>query len=209
MLTAAMSVSLGAPVPLAGRSAAQTSSADDMSRLKQAAMLNDLNARLLSGRSATHTLEEWCVAHGLAPVGIITADRIIGEDKPITAEQRARLKISADEPVRYRRVRLKCGAAVLSEADNWYIPARLTDGMNDALDKSDAPFGRIVEPLGISRHTMSAKILWDPLENASARIPDFIIEQRALVLDRGMNPISEVVETYTKENLAFPALSER
>ena len=34
--------------------------------------------------------------------------------------------IGPDEPVAYRHVRLRCGDHVLSEADNWYVPSRLT-----------------------------------------------------------------------------------
>jgi hypothetical protein len=36
------------------------------------------------------------------------------------------LGVDPDEPVRFRRVPLKCGDHVLSEAENWYVPSRLT-----------------------------------------------------------------------------------
>jgi hypothetical protein len=39
-------------------------------------------------------------------------------------------------------VHLKCGERVLSEADNWYVPARLTKEMNQSLENSDIAFGR-------------------------------------------------------------------
>ncbi|MBB5686431.1 hypothetical protein [Sphingobium boeckii] len=214
-LTAAMTLALVAPGPLAARVSRQPDGWGYMNRLEQAAMLNDFNARLLSSNSATRTLEEWCLAHRIAPVVKIVAERIKGQDKPVTAEQRARLDIAADEPVRYRRVLLKCGAAVLSEADNWYVPSRLTAAMNAALDGEDAPFGRVVAPLDVNRKTLSAKVLWNPMENddwdmrsSAANVaayarrpslpPDFVIEHRALVFDRNMKPISEVFETYTK-----------
>ena len=114
-------------------------------RLEYAAVLGDLNARLLATPSATRTLEGWCRAHRLADRPAIVADRIAGADKPIGAEQRARLGIGPDEPIRYRHVRLRCGNRVLSEADNWYVPSRLTAEMNAQLDGGDMPFGTMSE----------------------------------------------------------------
>ena len=192
-----------------------------IARLEQVALLNELDARLLAGSSATRALETWCLEHRLAPHARIIAERITGADKPISAEQRVRLEIGPDEPVRYRRVHLKCGDAVLSEADNWYVPARLTAEMNAALDSSDAPFGKVVASLGINRRTIGTKRLWNPMDGRywdvrdrsgnivafakpPAPIPDFIIEHRAIVLDRNAKPISEVIETYTKWNIAAP-----
>ncbi len=46
-----------------------------------------------------------------------------------------------------------CGGHVLSEADNWYVPARLTPQMNRALDTSDTPFGAAVKALDFHRAT--------------------------------------------------------
>jgi hypothetical protein len=64
----------------------------------------------------------------------IIAERVKDADKQATAEQLQLLGVSPSVAVRYRRVRLRCGAYVLSEADNWYVPARLTDDMNRLLD---------------------------------------------------------------------------
>jgi hypothetical protein len=58
---------------------------------------------------------------------------------------------------------LRCGPTILSEADNWYVPERLTAQMNRTLDTSDAPFGKVVQPLHFRRHTMSSTLLWLPL----------------------------------------------
>src|SRR5262249_34510931 len=99
-------------------------------RLEALALLQTLNADLLSHDSATLTLERWCDAHRLASPARILAEKLSGVAKAPTAEQRRLLQVSATEPVRYRRVRLSCGGHVLSEADNWYVPARLTAEMN-------------------------------------------------------------------------------
>ena len=80
-----------------------------------------------------------------------------------TDEQRQLLGVNAMETIRYRRVRLICGGHVLSEADNWYVPARLTLEMNRVLDTTDTAFGRAMQSLNFRRRTLSAKLLWSPL----------------------------------------------
>ena len=187
-------------------------------RLEALAALETLNGALLASHSATQTLETWCADHHMAEPARITALRVAGADKAITAEQRQQLQIGPDEPVRYRRVRLACGAHVLSEADNWYAPSRLTPEMNSLLETTDIPFGRVIAPLHPSRQTLSADPLWAPLppgwelRTAPAAptgaaqpldIPAFLFRHRALVLDGQGRPLSEVVETYTGEILNF------
>jgi chorismate-pyruvate lyase len=186
-------------------------------RLEAQLLLQTLNADLLSHDSATVTLEHWCAEHRLASPPRVVAERVPGTDKAPTEEQRRELGVTAGEPVRYRRVRLRCGDLVLSEADNWYVPARLTADMNHALDSSDVPFGRVVQPLHFRRHTISAKLLaqllpegWEmsadrPAEPAgSLPLPAQVLEHRALLTLPEGTPISEVVETYTANVLAFP-----
>ncbi len=186
-------------------------------RLEALALLQSLNADLLSHDSATLTLDRWCGAHRLATPAKIVAERVRDVEKQPTAEQRELLGVSATEPVRYRRVRLRCGERVLSEADNWYIPARLTAEMNQALDTSDIAFGRAVQALQFRRRTLSATMLWSPLPEgwemaAPARLknshalevpPQVLQHQAVLTLPDG-TPFSEVVETYTSEVLGFP-----
>jgi hypothetical protein len=101
--------------------------------------------------------------HKLASPAKITAVRILDVDKQPTPDQRAELGVSPTETVRYRRVKLACGAVVLSEADNWYVPGRLTPEMNRQLDNSDTPFGVVVRSLHFQRHTVSSRLLWLPL----------------------------------------------
>ena len=79
--------------------------------------------------------------------------------KPATADVRAALDVKPDEPLGYRRVKLKCGEHVLSEADNWYVPARLTPEMNHVLETTDTPFGKAVAALRFRRHTLSADLV--------------------------------------------------
>lgn len=73
------------------------------------ALLEALNARILASKSATSALQHGIADHGLAPVPTIRARRVTELWKPVTAEQRRRLRIDGREPVAYRRVALVCG----------------------------------------------------------------------------------------------------
>lgn len=196
---------------------------DYTTRLEALALLQSLNAELLSNDSATLTLDRWCATHALASPARIIAERVTGADEPPTPEQRQLLGVSATEPVRFRRVRLKCGDHVLSEAQNWYVPSRLTPEMNATLDTTDTAFGRVVKPLDFRRRTLSAKLLWSPLPdgwemraandntplpaapaNGTLQIPHEVLQHRAILTLPDGTPISQVTETYTSDTLAFP-----
>jgi chorismate-pyruvate lyase len=136
-----------------------------LTRLEALALVQTLNAELLASRSATLTLEKWCGEHRLAGADAakIVARLIQGEAKPATAEQRQRLEVGPDEQLKYRRVQLLCGERVLSEADNWYVPSRLSAEMNRVLETTDTPFGKAVRELKPYRQTFAANVLWRPL----------------------------------------------
>jgi len=187
-----------------------------LTRVEALALLETLNATLLAARSATFTLDQWCAEHKLSSETKIHAQLIRGVEKPVTAEQRQRLEIDAREPVKFRHVELKCGQRTLSEADNWYVPSRLTAEMNIALDTTDTPFGRAVAALKPFRRTFAVDILWKPLADGwetrpppadhpqqTLSIPAHLFQHRALVITPELKPISEVAETYTNENLSF------
>jgi chorismate-pyruvate lyase len=186
-------------------------------RVEALALLETLNADLLSNDSATLTLDRWCEAHKMATPPKIVAERVHDNDKEPTDEVRSLLGVSPGDPVRYRHVRLHCGDHVLSEADNWYVPARLTDDMNKVLDTSDTPFGRAVQALHFHRRTLSARLLWAPLPQGwemertlgpsgkgPLQVPAQTIQHRAVLSLADGTPFSVVVETYTNEVLSFP-----
>jgi hypothetical protein len=193
-------------------------SSDFTARVEALAVLQTLNAELLSHDSATLTLDHWCDAHHLASPAKIVAVRDKATTKEATADQRKTLGVGATEPIRYRRVKLTCGSRVLSEADNWYVPSRLTPDMNHQLETTDIAFGRAVQPLHFQRRTLSAKLLWSPLpdgwEIKAAALPDAaaktlqvphdVLQHQAVLALPDGTPFSEVVETYTDEVLAFP-----
>ena len=194
---------------------ARSWSANFVARVEALALIETLNSELLSNSSATLTLEHWCDVHHLASPPHIKAVRVPGVDKPVSPEQRQELRVTPTEPVRYRRVRLECGSVVLSEADNWYVPSRLTPEMNTLLDSTDMPFGRAVQPLHFQRRTLSSKLLWQPLpegweinaarpDAADIPMPANLLEHRAVLSLPDGTPFSEVVESYTANVLGFP-----
>jgi chorismate-pyruvate lyase len=185
-----------------------------VTRLEALALLQTLNAELLSHDSATTTLEHWCGEHRVGSATSVTAQRVNGADRPADDEQRKLLQVGSNDPVRYRRVKLFCGDVEVSEADNWYVPGRLTSEMNAQLDAGDMPFGKVIRPLHFQRHTISATLLWQPLPPGwesgapiadrgavALQVPAAVLEHRALLSLPDGTPISEVVETYTNQVL--------
>jgi hypothetical protein len=188
-----------------------------IARVEALALLETLNAELLANNSATLTLEHWCDVHHLASAPRIVAERVADVDKPVSSEQRRELRVTPTELVRYRRVKLLCGGVVLSVADNWYVPGRLTSETNKLLDTTDTPFGKAALDLHFQRHTLSSKLLWRPLPDgwemntntpkddaAFPPMPAKLLEHRAVLTLPDGTPFSEVVETYTANVLGFP-----
>ncbi|WP_457798329.1 hypothetical protein [Methylocystis sp. S23] len=192
-----------------------------LTRVELLALIQTLNASLLASRSATATLEKWCADHRMAAEPKIVARRVAGIDKPASGETRERLRVGAGDKVAYRRVRLSCGDHVLSEADNWYVPGRLTPDMNRALETTETPFGKVVAPLQPFRRTIEMKMRWSPLPQGwemsgtggpGARtggdlaLPREIFEHAAILYGTDQKPFSEVHETYMGEALDFEPL---
>jgi hypothetical protein len=214
-----------ASVILAGCASLPPTHVDDyLARVELLALLQTLNADLRSHDSATLTLERWCADHRLAEPPRIVARRVHDAARPVPDDLRVLLKAAADEPIGYRHVQLMCGTHVFSEADNWYLPSRLTAEMNQRLDTTDEPFGKVVQPLHFQRRTLSAELLWSPLpqgwEMSAARMPDpadhtavkipgAVLRHRAILVDAAQAPFSTVVETYTNQLFEFGSWQSR
>lgn len=152
---------------------------------------------LATNHSATEALTQWCKMRGLADPPQIVARAVKSEMVSPNAAIRAVLAIDADEPVRYRQVHLHCGDTVLSIADNWYVPARLTSQMNRILETSDIPFGRVVAPLGYTREQLAS------VHGPAPGCPQgTVLSVRAVLRLPDGRPISTVAECYTAANLA-------
>jgi len=165
------------------------------------ARMQTLNAQLLASRSATQTLEAWCRDHHLADDPRVVARRVGGVDRPLTPEQRRRLDVGHLDEVRFRHVELRCGERVLSEADNWYVPARLTPEMNRLLDTTDTPFGKAVAALEPMRETFAVRVFWT---DSAAPVPAALFEHRAVLYTHDRRPFSEVDEMYRRGLLEAP-----
>ncbi|WP_424360694.1 hypothetical protein [Methylocystis parvus] len=189
-----------------------------LSRVEVLALIQTLNASLLASRSATATLEKWCADHRMSADPKVVARRAAGVDKAPSAETKERLGVAPGETVAYRHVELSCGGRVLSEADNWYVPGRLTPDMNRALETTETPFGKVVAPLHPFRRTIEMKMRWSPLpqgwefdanlqsgkDNGGAlALPHELFEHTAVLYGTDQKPFSEVHETYMSEALDF------
>ena len=163
-------------------------------------LIQALDSRLQAARSATVVLEQWCAEHALASAPRVVARLLRGIDKPASAEQRARLGVGPDTPLAYRRVQLSCGDHLLSEADNWYVPSRLSADMNRLLEQTDTPFGKVVQPLQPYRRTIATRMLWT---GAGSAIPAALFEHSAVLYNADHQPIAEVRETYQRGLLDF------
>jgi hypothetical protein len=149
-----------------------------------------LRADLTGPQSATQVLTHWCADLGLASPAVIKAMQVPSAKREPSAETRALLAAKPGEPIRYRRVQLMCGSQILSEADNWYLPDKLSPQMNRSLDTSDIPFGTVVRPLAFHRKTLAVVPQNDT---------HFILQVRALLVSGAGTPFSLVVENYSRE----------
>jgi chorismate-pyruvate lyase len=189
-----------------------------LARVEALALIETLNAELLTSSSATQVLERWCREHALAEPALIEAHRIESAQQAPSSTVRQDLQLRDGEAVRYRRVELSCGARVLSVAENWYVPDRLTDAMNRELEQTQTPFGKVVQPLHPHRETLAARMLWSPLpagwetRPAAVRgspadrmhLPAALFEHRAVLYASEHRAIAEVDEVYQRDLLAFP-----
>ncbi|MBV8592666.1 MAG: hypothetical protein JOZ27_00025 [Caulobacteraceae bacterium] len=150
-----------------------------------------LDAELLRGDSATVVLQRRCAARHPGEAPTIRAIRLATVQKPPPPEATRIL----GGGLRYRRVHLACGNEILSEADNWYAPSRLTPEMNGALETTDTPFGIVVRPLGFHRRRLKDETLAGPAE---------VLRHAAVLVDRSGRPFAFVEETYTRAAVAAP-----
>lgn len=208
------SVSVGVVASLAAATLATGAQAQDayVQRLRYQAQLQTLNAELLSHDSATAVLQALCDRRDPTAPRIRARRLPATDDAETLARIRRELGAPADAVVKRRRVELTCGAVVLSRADNWYLPGRLTPAMNTALETTDTPFGVVVRPLAFQRRTLSATLLFEPLPTgwearppaaftAPVSPPADVLQHRATLQSGDGRAFSLLVETYTRHVL--------
>jgi hypothetical protein len=172
------------------------------------ARIGALKRQLMSEPSATLVLARWCATYHLAPLPRIVALRLLGPPRPPPDAVRRNLALRQGEAVGYRRVQLLCDGRILSDAENWYVPDRLTSAMNESLDHTDTPFGLAARSLHFKRRTLSSETLWVfPAPGARGRsiaMPEHVLRNEGLLTIPGGLPISQVIENYTAAILGRP-----
>ena len=166
----------------------QSATSGDTERL-----IASFRAHIRAAQSATRALEARYAERYVAADSRLVALRLPVPDKPLSPAQRLRLAIGPDEPVRYRRVRPACDGRALSEADDRYVPGRLTPAMNAALDTMRTPFGRAVQSLDPVRRTLDQRVL-SSRARPDADKPLFAVD--ALLATGSGGPFCTVAETY-------------
>jgi len=157
--------------------------------------------RTLAARdSATLALKDWCTAKGIGDPAHISANPVRNDDAPLPSDALDLLRVDDAASLNYRHVRLDCGGVTLSQAHNWFVPARLTPQMNTALHQTDTPFGKVVAPLRFTRERLAA------LRGRAEGCPQgTILSHRAILYLPDGSPISLVVECYQAAALDIPA----
>lgn len=199
-----MALHLAATAP----AAAQEPGANYVQRLRLHAELQSLNADLLSRDSATDVLQALCDRRDPQAARLLARPIEAADDPAAATAARRQLGAPANEPIRRRRVELVCGETVLSRADNWYLPNRLTQDMNSALETTQTPFGVVVRPLAFQRRTLVARMLFSPLPygwetqdpaafDVPVAAPANVLQHRALLQTPDGRPFALLIETYT------------
>lgn len=154
--------------------------------------LEAFQAELAASDSATAVLQRHCDAR--APGETIIAAVLPTKADPVaTAAARRDLRLRPWAPVGYRRVELSCAGVVLSRAENWYAPGRLTPAMNRALETTRTPFGVVARPLDYRRR---------PLKSEAPDSGQGVLRNTAILVRPDGKPIAKVVETYSDQVLA-------
>lgn len=161
------------------------------------AQLEEFERILASHDSATAALGEWCAMHRDADLPPVVAQPVSGPGAREPSDARALLDVGPAETLGYRHVRLSCDGEVLSEAHNWFVPARLPPEMLAVLDTTQTPFGKVVAPLGFTRERLSS--VRGPAEGCPAGT---VLSHRAVLRLPDGRPISLVVECYQKAAVA-------
>lgn len=184
-----------------------------LQRQRLLAQLQAFDSALLSSNSATAVLQAMCDRRDPEAPKIRARQVRVPDNLSAANAARRQLGVSAGEPVRHRRVELLCGEVMLSRADNWYLPARLTAQMNTTLETTERPFGVVVRSLAFRRRTLSAQWLFVPLPadweardpaefDAPVAVPADVLRHRAVLQTPDGRPFAFLIETYSAGVLA-------
>ncbi|QRM32991.1 hypothetical protein [Microvirga sp. VF16] len=186
-----------------------------MARSEIEALIQDLNARLIAGATATETLLAWCDEHGLSQGPISVACRQRHVLAAVPDDVKAALAPLASETVQFRQVQILRGPLPLATAENWFVPQRLAAGMEDVLQTTDLPFGTVIARLRPSRRTLAVQIrplTADPSEDPSRLSasghhsqPEVILEHTTVILSETGTALALVTERFFSDLIAVAA----
>jgi hypothetical protein len=158
------------------------------------AVIQDLSARLIAGATATQTLLAWCDEHSLSEGPITVAIRQCFSPAVVPGDVLPALRLDPGEGISCRHVRLMRGSLPLAAAENWFVPQRLTADMNEALIRTDVPFGRVVAPLRPLRRTLAAHL---------PSYSEIVLVHKAVILSSAGAALAYVKETYSLDLVSF------
>lgn len=159
--------------------------------------------------TVTLALERWCDLAGLGD-GPITA-RPSGPSSVVTnldLEIATALDLlpgrrtSRLETVIYRSVELRRGLLALVEADNWYVPERLPADINQALQTTNSPFGKLIAPVGASRSEVRS--IDQTVGRSGQAMPRHLFAQSAVISISGGTRVAFVRERFLPALLGPP-----
>ena len=151
------------------------------------AALDAFEDELRAGGIATRVLEA-------RAGGRVRAEAVGRSSVALPPELRTALDCAANEGVAHRRTRLMHGEATLSEAELWYLPARLSAAMNHALAVTDTPFGVVIADLMPTRRTLAIERLGEG---------DGVLRVRAVVIGEDGRPLALAEESYRRAALGL------
>jgi hypothetical protein len=146
----------------------------------------ELAACIARHATATQALQHWCETRLQGPPASIEARLLISGVAPPSAAPA--LAAGTHETLRHRRVQLTWNGIILSDADNWYLPARLPPLMRAAVHSGGVPFGALIRPLLPRRIALPT----EPSNGAKG----YVLHLRALVVTDRHGAVAEVSEHY-------------
>ena len=152
--------------------------------MRPAPTVRQLHEALLTSPSATEVLRQ---LFG----GPVLARLLPCDPMALSKLQHVYLAPTASEPACHRRVILVAAGRAISEADLWYVPARLEPGMEETLRTTQHPFGEVVQPMAPTRYTLAARIC-DPGE-------PYALEHEAVLRRADGAAIALVAERYLRD----------
>ena len=164
---------------------------------EKASRLQRFREGLNLSRTATAFLNDWLYEE----FGVIDAELCIDilqtETDPVCEALLRLLDVEQPADLAYRRVVISHDSVALSEAQNWYVPKRLTVEMRRAIARTRQPFGHIVGPIVAHRDELPRMTQASIPDSPKPRCKAPILECSALLRRSDDKPISLVREWYT------------